>query len=83
LSSLLACHPQPPHLWPAAESATASPASLPCPHCPSVTRSYLTYGPLLNRASSLVFEGVPTYPTPARCWEVIDKFQVREAAELM
>ncbi|PRW33545.1 acetyl-coenzyme A chloroplastic glyoxysomal isoform X1 isoform B [Chlorella sorokiniana] len=32
--------------------------------------SYVTYGPLLQRATSLVFEGVPTYPTPSRCWEV-------------
>ncbi|KAF5828700.1 acetyl-CoA synthetase [Dunaliella salina] len=39
---------------------------------------YLTYGPLLNRAASVVFEGVPTHPTPARSWEVIDKFQVKQ-----
>ena len=32
-------------------------------------------GPLLQRATSLVFEGVPTYPTPSRCWEVVDKWQ--------
>lgn len=38
------------------------------PRCPA-----LRAGPLLQRATSLVFEGVPTYPTPARCWEVCDK----------
>lgn len=37
---------------------------------PRITgHSYLTYGPLMNRATSIVFEGVPTHPTPARCWE--------------
>ncbi len=30
----------------------------------------MTYGPLLNRATQVVFEGVPTYPNPDRCWEV-------------
>ena len=39
--------------------------------------SYLTYGPLLNGATNVVFEGTPTYPTPARCWEVIAKYKVR------
>lgn len=38
--------------------------------------SYLIYGPLCNGAISLVFEGIPTYPTPARFWEVIDKHNV-------
>ncbi len=38
--------------------------------------SYLVYGPLCNGATSLVFEGVPNYPTPARFWEVIDKHHV-------
>ncbi len=38
--------------------------------------SYLVYGPLCNGAISLVFEGVPNYPTPSRFWEVIDKHQV-------
>jgi len=40
--------------------------------------SYLTYGPLLNRVASVVFEGVPTHPTPARSWEIIDKYQVKQ-----
>nr|AMT98406.1 acetyl-CoA synthetase [Dunaliella tertiolecta] len=40
--------------------------------------SYLAYGPLLNRAVSVVFEGVPTHPTPARSWEIIDKYQVKQ-----
>jgi acetyl-CoA synthetase len=38
--------------------------------------SYIVYGPLLNGATILLFEGVPSYPTYARCWEVIDKHQV-------
>ncbi len=38
--------------------------------------SYIVYGPLANGATTLMFEGVPTYPTPARFWEVVDKHQV-------
>lgn len=38
--------------------------------------SYIVYGPLANGATSLFFEGVPNYPTPARFWEIIDKHQV-------
>jgi acetyl-CoA synthetase len=38
--------------------------------------SYLAYGPLLNGATILMFEGVPTYPTPSRFWQVIEKHQV-------
>lgn len=38
--------------------------------------SYLLYGPLINGATSVVFEGVPSYPSPARCWEIVDKYQV-------
>ncbi|GAQ78587.1 AMP-dependent synthetase and ligase family protein [Klebsormidium nitens] len=38
--------------------------------------TYLTYGPLLNGASIVVFEGVPTYPDAGRCWEIVDKYQV-------
>lgn len=38
--------------------------------------SYIVYGPLSNGATSLMFEGVPTYPDAGRCWEVIDKHQV-------
>lgn len=38
--------------------------------------SYIVYGPLANGATTLMFEGIPTYPTPARFWEVIDKYQV-------
>ncbi len=38
--------------------------------------SYIVYGPLANGATTLFFEGVPNYPTPARFWEVIDKHQV-------
>lgn len=38
--------------------------------------SYLIYGPLCNGITTLIFGGIPTYPTPARCWEIIDKYQV-------
>ncbi len=38
--------------------------------------SYLVYGPLLNGATILMFEGIPTHPTPARFWEVIEKHKV-------
>ena len=38
--------------------------------------SYIVYGPLANGATSLMFEGVPTYPDPGRCWHIIDKFKV-------
>ncbi len=38
--------------------------------------SYIVYGPLANGATTLMFEGVPTYPDAARFWQVIDKHQV-------
>jgi len=38
--------------------------------------SYVLYGPLCNGATSLMFEGVPTYPHPDRFWQVIDKHRV-------
>ncbi|BFM05855.1 acetate--CoA ligase [Halioxenophilus aromaticivorans] len=38
--------------------------------------SYIVYGPLANGATSLMFEGVPTYPDVSRCWEVVDKYDV-------
>lgn len=38
--------------------------------------SYGVYGPLANGATTLLFEGVPNYPTPSRFWEVIDKYKV-------
>ena len=38
--------------------------------------SYIVYGPLANGATTLMFEGVPTYPNAARCWEVCDKHRV-------
>ena len=38
--------------------------------------SYIVYGPLANGATSLIFEGVPNYPTNSRFWDVIDKHQV-------
>ncbi|GAB4848594.1 Acetyl-coenzyme A synthetase, cytoplasmic [Ancistrocladus abbreviatus] len=38
--------------------------------------SYVTYGPLLNGATVVIFEGAPNYPDPGRCWSIVDKFQV-------
>ncbi len=38
--------------------------------------SYIVYGPLANGATTLMFEGIPTYPDAGRFWEVIDKHQV-------
>ena len=38
--------------------------------------SYIVYGPLANGATTLMFEGVPTYPDASRYWQVIDKHQV-------
>nr|WP_262909412.1 acetate--CoA ligase [Chryseobacterium gwangjuense] len=40
--------------------------------------SYILYGPLLNGATTVIFEGVPTYPEPDRFWEVIDKHEVTQ-----
>jgi acetyl-CoA synthetase len=38
--------------------------------------SYIVYGPLANGAATLIFEGIPTFPTVSRFWEVIDKHKV-------
>ena len=38
--------------------------------------SYIVYGPLSNCATTLMFEGVPNYPTSSRFWEVVDKHKV-------
>ncbi len=38
--------------------------------------SYLIYGPLLNGATTIMFEGVPNYPNAGRFWDVVDKHQV-------
>ncbi|MEO1081971.1 MAG: acetate--CoA ligase [Pseudomonadota bacterium] len=38
--------------------------------------SYIVYGPLACGGTTLVFEGVPTYPDAGRCWEVVDKYDV-------
>jgi acetyl-CoA synthetase len=38
--------------------------------------SYIVYGPLANGATTLMFEGIPTYPDSSRCWQVVDKHAV-------
>ena len=40
--------------------------------------SYIIYGPLLNGATTLMFEGVPTWPDASRFWEICDKYQVNQ-----
>ncbi|HEY0420300.1 MAG TPA: hypothetical protein VGC80_12355, partial [Acetobacteraceae bacterium] len=38
--------------------------------------TYIVYGPLANGATTLMFEGVPTYPDASRFWRVVDKHKV-------
>ncbi len=38
--------------------------------------SYTLYGPLANGATTVMFEGVPTYPDPSRFWQIVDKYKV-------
>lgn len=38
--------------------------------------SYIVYGPLLSGATTLMFEGIPTYPDAGRFWDIVDKHQV-------
>ena len=40
--------------------------------------SYIVYGPLLCGATSLMFEGVPTFPNVSRFWDVVDKYKVNQ-----
>ena len=40
--------------------------------------SYIIYGPLLNGATTIMFEGVPTYPDAGRFWDVCDKYKVNQ-----
>ena len=38
--------------------------------------TYIIYGPLSNSATSLMFEGIPTYPSPSRFWDICDKHKI-------
>lgn len=38
--------------------------------------SYIVYGPLSQGATSLIFEGIPTFPTPSRFWDIVEKHKV-------
>ncbi|XP_028308304.1 acetyl-coenzyme A synthetase, cytoplasmic-like isoform X2 [Gouania willdenowi] len=38
--------------------------------------SYITYGPLANGATSVLFEGLPTFPDVSRMWQIVDKYRV-------
>jgi len=38
--------------------------------------SYIIYGPLMNGATNVLFEGTPTYPAPDRWWSIVEKFKV-------
>ena len=40
--------------------------------------SYIVYGPLLSGATSVMFEGIPTYPDPGRFWQVCEKYKVNQ-----
>ena len=40
--------------------------------------SYIVYGPLCNGAITVMFEGIPTYPTASRFWDVVDKHKVNQ-----
>jgi acetyl-CoA synthetase len=40
--------------------------------------TYIVYGPLCNAATTLMFEGVPTYPDYSRFWQIVDKYQVNQ-----
>ena len=40
--------------------------------------SYVTYGPMLNRATQLIFEGVPSHPDAGRLWRIADKYGVTQ-----
>ena len=38
--------------------------------------TYLSYGPLLCGATNVIYEGVPSYPSPSRCWDIVEKYKV-------
>ena len=38
--------------------------------------TYIIYGPLSNGTTSIMFEGIPTYPDSSRCWQICDKYEV-------
>lgn len=40
--------------------------------------TYVLYGPLLNGNTTLMFEGIPTYPDAGRFWQIVDKYQVNQ-----
>ena len=40
--------------------------------------SYIIYGPLLNGATTVIYEGTPSYPTHSRFWEVVQKHRVNQ-----
>jgi acetyl-CoA synthetase len=40
--------------------------------------SYIVYGPLANGATSVMFEGIPTYPEPDRFWQIVEKWNVNQ-----
>jgi acetyl-CoA synthetase len=40
--------------------------------------SYIVYGPLANGATTMMFEGIPTFPNPDRYWQIIEKWQVNQ-----
>jgi acetyl-CoA synthetase len=42
------------------------------------TYRYVTYGPLLNGASTVLFESIPTYPDAGRYWEMVERLKINQ-----
>lgn len=40
--------------------------------------TYVVYGPLINGATTMLFESIPTYPTPSRYWEMVEKYKINQ-----
>ena len=61
-----------------------------CNSSPLLTRmlcapghTYLTYGPLLNAATNVMYEGIPLHPQPDRMWRIVEKYQARAAPAVL
>lgn len=47
-----------------------------------VQHTYLTYGPLLNGVTQVIYEGVPAYPQPNRIWQIVERHRVSSSSIL-
>ena len=58
-----------------------------CLTCPDLTQQMsnvfgnLSAGPMLHATTQVIFEGVPTYPTAARIWDIVDKYKVSTSSQ--